>query len=147
MIERQEPNATGDEPSERIYRSERGRLVIREPAPNVLLYVEEGWLEAGFAPIITQALDAMVARGKPTVFVDCEGLDGYDPEIQSSATQWIRANRSKIVVQHMLVASRITRMGIAVVGLALGGAVKGHTSRAEFEALLADCLRKSPVRE
>jgi len=102
--------------------------------------LELGFLEKGFAAHIERAMNGIVQRSlrgaKPTIFVDAEGLGGYEPEIQTSATQWIRANKSRIAVQHMLVSSMITRMGLSVASLALGGIIKGYTSRADFEAAM-----------
>lgn len=126
-------------PHEQIYESERGRLIIRELSPSVLLFIEQGFLEKGFVPHIERAQNVMVSRSKsvkPTLFVDAEALGGYEPEIQTSATQWIKANRTRVQVQHMLVSSMITRMGLSVASLALGGIIKGYTSRADFEAAM-----------
>lgn len=124
-------------PNEQCYESERGRLIIRELSPSVILFIEQGFLEKGFAPHIERAMTDMVVRGqrgtKPSIFVDAEALKGYEPEVQTSATGWIKANRTRIQVQHMLVNSMITRMGLSVASLALGGVIKGHTSREDFE--------------
>lgn len=130
----------GSGPNEQVYESERGRLIIRDLGPTTILFVEQGFLEKGFAPHIERAMNAIVARNirgtKPTIFVDAEALGGYEPEIQTSATQWIKANKTRVTAQHMLVSSMITRMGLSVASLALGGIIKGYTSRADFEAAM-----------
>src|SRR5688500_12135223 len=112
----------GDAPSERVWESDRGRLVVREVSPAVTLFIEQGFLDRGFAALVKSAYDAALARhGRPSIFVDAEHLEGYDPEIQLSATQWLKEHKAHITIQHMLVRSRLTRLGLAVAGLALGG--------------------------
>lgn len=130
------------EPGVRVLTSERGKLTIRQPTKSVIVFVEEGYLEAAYAPYITNANNALLAVGiRPHIFVDAAGLIGYDPEIQSSAMAWIKANQGNIVVQHMLVHSRITQMGLSLVSMLLKNVVKGYTSRQEFENELEKAIK------
>lgn len=134
------------QPDEQVYQSERGQLIIRKYRAPVILFIEQGFLEKGFAHHIERAQNELLQQGgKPSIFVDAEALKGYEPEIQSSATQWMKANKSRITAQHMLVDSLITRMGLSVASLALGGVIKGYTSRPEFEAALKRAADASAV--
>lgn len=122
--------------------SERGELYVRRPTPLVLLYVEKGFLEVGFAPLIIQAMEETLrsCEGKPYFFVDCEFMEGYEPEIRTSATNFIAEHRSRVSRQHMLVKSRLVKMGLAVTSMMLGGLIVGHYERPPFEAALADAI-------
>lgn len=136
------------EPGVRVLTSERGKLTIRQPTKSVIVFVEEGYLEAGYASYITNANNALLAVGvRPHIFVDAAGLTGYDPEIQSSAMAWLKANQGRVKVQHMLVQSRVTQMGLSIVSILLRGIVKGYTSRQEFEHELEKAIRETSEPE
>lgn len=132
---------TIDTPTEERWESPTGELTIRRPSPLVVLFVEKGHLEAAFAPLITEAMNKSIgAGGKPHLFVDAEHLSGYDPSIRVEATKWIGEHRSEIVVQHMLVKSRITKMGLSVASMMLGGIIVGHHARSGFESALREAI-------
>ena len=132
------------EPGVRVLTSERGKLTIRQPTKSVIVFEEEGYLEAEYASYITNANNALLAVGvRPHIFVDAAGLTGYDPEIQSSAMAWIKANQGNIVVQHMLVQSRITQMGLSLVSMLLKNVVKGYSPRQEFEKELEKAIKET----
>ena len=135
------------QPGEQVYQSERGQLIIRTYQAPIILFIEQGFLEKGFVPYIERAQNVLMQQGgKPSIFVDAETLNGYEPEIQSSATQWVKANKHRIAAQHMLVSSLITRMGLSVASLALGGVIKGYMSRPEFEAALRRAVDDASTR-
>lgn len=136
---------TVDTPTERAWISDRGSLLIRQPVPWVLLFVETGHLQAEFAPYIIEAYERAtgVGRMRPDVFVDCERLVTYDGEIRRQPSQWIADNRHRIRVQHMLVRSRFTRMGLQLASLFLGGVIVGHHERRTFE----QAMREATLRE
>ena len=134
----------GSGPNEHIYQSDRGRLIIREYGNSALLFIEQGFLEKGFVEHIERVQNEVLQRGgKPSIFVDAENLDGYEPDLQTSATQWMKANKGRITAQHMLVRSRLTQLGVAVASLALGGIIKGYTSRPQFEEALKQAATNS----
>jgi hypothetical protein len=134
----------GTQPGASAWRSERGFLEVRRPSSTVVLFIEEGYLESDFADPIAGALDAALAeRGKLHIFVDAYNLDGYEPRVRTSATEWLKAHRARVEVQHMLVRSKITRMGLSVASLALGGVLQGHSARATFDAELARVVRET----
>lgn len=114
--------------------SERGKLRIRRPAKDVVLFVETGFLEKGFAPLITDHLDAALGDGaRPEIFVDAYDLDGYDPEVRVGSTNWLKQHHELVRKQHMLVRSRLTKMGLSVASMTLGGVLVGHSDRATFQ--------------
>jgi hypothetical protein len=140
LMIKQVPGAAGEE----RWVSDRGELRIRRPAPLVLLYVETGFLEADFSPLISRAMDgALKAQGKPLFFVDAEALDGYEPTIRAESSAWIKKHSSQIACQHMLVKSRLAKMGLAVVSMLLGGIIVGHEKRQTFEAALRQAILAS----
>lgn len=121
--------------------SSRGELRIRHPAPGVVVFVERGFLAADFAPYIVRHSDRASAEGERVhIFVDGFDLEGYDPEIRNSATAWLKDNMSRVDAQHMLVRSRLAKMGLTMVSLALGGVIKGHHQRLTFERDLASAI-------
>lgn len=137
-----------DTPGEHAWVSDRGTLTIRWPVPSVLLYVETGHLHAGFAPHIVEAYETTTRRGvRPHVFVDCERLVNYDPEVRRQPTAWIQHNRQRIVAQHMLVRSRFTRMGLQLVSMFLGGVIVGHNERRTFEQAMREAVVASSASE
>lgn len=133
-------------PNEHIYQSDRGRLIIRKYGNSALLFIEQGFLEKGFVHHIERVQNEVVqSGGKPSIFVDAENLEGYEPELQTSATQWIKANKALVTAQHMLVRSRLTQLGVSVASLALGAVIKGYTSRSQFEAALRQAVGDADV--
>lgn len=128
-------------PEEEVWLSGRGELRIRRPSRSVLLFIEKGHLDSDFAPKISRACDdAIVGNNRIEIFVDCEFLDGYDPPIRTESTAWLNKHRTSVVKQHMLVRSRLTRMGLAVASLALGGLIDGYSERAPFERALRKAI-------
>lgn len=139
MIETAEAQEAGEE----AWRSNRGSLRIRRPHPEVLIFVEEGHLESGFAPLIRKASNDALKINKPLhLFVDAYNLSGYAPEVRKVSTNWLSVNRQAVAVQHMLVRSKLTKMGLSVASLTLGGLIHGHASRASFQLALNSTLRE-----
>jgi hypothetical protein len=131
------PGAAGEE----RWVSDRGELRISRPTPLVLLYIESGFLEADFAPLISRAMDITLrAPGLPIFFVDAELLEGYEPSIRTAASQWIKEHSSEITCQHMLVKSRLARMGVAVASMLLGAVIIGHEKRFTFDLALKEAI-------
>jgi hypothetical protein len=124
--------------------STRGQLVVRHPAPGVVVFVEKGFLTSEFVAHIVDHCDRALEEAlKVEVFVDGYELDGYDPEIRNGASNWLRRNAPRVIAQHMLVRSRLTKMGLSVVSLAFGGLIRGHHERKEFDADLAVAVRRA----
>lgn len=109
--------------------------------PEVLIFVEEGHLDTTAASLIAEASNDALKCPKPLhLFVDAYDLVSYTPDVRKGPTDWLMANRSRLAVQHMLVRSKITKMGLSVASLALGGLIKGHASRASFGLALDQTL-------
>ncbi len=137
----------GVEASEQSFTDERGELIIRRPAPGVLLFIERGYLAGSRAGEIIKAKEAELRLSpRLTLFVDGEKLDGYDPPIRTMPTDWLKKNSSRVSAQHMLVKSQIARMGLAVAGLALGTVIRGYTERRAFEEALRVAIKDAPQR-
>ena len=131
------------DPTEQAWKTDRGSLRIRRPLPDVLVFIEEGHLDNAFATLIADASkDALKCPTPLHLFVDAYDLVSYTPDVRKGPTDWLMANQSRVAVQHMLVRSKITKMGLSVASLALGGLLKGHASRASFRLALDDTLRQ-----
>lgn len=130
-------NGTGNGAELANYKDELGELVIRRPARGVLLFVESGYLVGSCADLIIQAQEQEL-RSAPnlTLFVDGGKLLGYDPPMRTVPTEWLKKHKDKVLAQHMLVTSKIARMGLSVAGLVLGTVIKGYTDKREFDVAL-----------
>ena len=120
--------------AERAWESPRGKLIARTPTRGVLVFIETGFLHDDFAEKLILTLDAALVPGKKLeIFVDAAKLESYTPLIRTAPSDWLKAHLNQVSKQHMLVASRITRMGLSVASLALGGVLVGYTDKAIFE--------------
>ncbi|MEM6956613.1 MAG: hypothetical protein AAF411_05940 [Myxococcota bacterium] len=129
---------------ESTWRSDKGSLKIQRPCPHVVVFVESGYLDAEFAPPIEDASNQALAEAGTSnlhLFVDAYDLTGYAPKVRKNPTNWLMAHRNRVEVQHMLVRSKITKMGLSVASLALGGLIQGHSSRAAFQVALDETVR------
>ena len=130
--------------TERAWESPRGKLIVRTPTSGVVVFIETGFLHDDFAGKLTSSLDAALTRApKLEIFVDAAKLEGYSPLIRIAPSDWLKAHIQQVTKQHMLVASRITRMGLSVASLALGGVLVGYTDHAAFEKELARASRNA----
>jgi len=131
-------------PTERVWESPRGRVIARTPARGVLVFIETGFLHDDFAEKLIRSLDAALTPGrKLEIFVDAVNLESYSPLIRTAPSDWLKAHLNQINKQHMLVASRITRMGLSVASLALGGVLVGYTDKSDFERELARATKQA----
>ncbi|MBF5046463.1 hypothetical protein FGE12_28880 [Aggregicoccus sp. 17bor-14] len=127
---------------ERVWATALGRLEVRVLTPAVTLFVERGILDASFCAPLLEQLEATLSRAeRPRLFVDAEGLEGYAPEIQQQATEWLHQHRARFGVQHMLVRSRLAQTGVSLASVRVGSAVRGYNVRAPFEEALAAAVR------
>ncbi len=118
---------------------------MSEPAPGVILFVEKGYLSAAFVEKIVGVYDSIAARAerRPHIFVDCEFMVGYDPPIRADITACIQKHRTRLGSVHMLVRSRLAKMGLAVSNLVLGGLMHGYTQRDVFQAALSQAVART----
>ena len=131
-------------PAERSWESPRGKVIARTPARGVLVFIETGFLHDDFAEKLILCLDgALVPGRKLELFVDAAKLEGYTPLIRTAPSDWLKAHLNQVSKQHMLVASRITRMGLSVASLALGGVLVGYTDKGDFEREIARATQQA----
>lgn len=129
---------------ERSWESPRGKVIARTPTRGVLVFVETGFLHDEFAEKLILSLDAALVPGKKLeIFVDAAKLESYTPMIRTAPSDWLKAHLNQVSKQHMLVASRITRMGLSVASLALGGVLVGYTDKALFEQEITRATRQA----
>lgn len=72
-------------------------------------------------------------------FHDWEGVTGYAAGTLERYTSWSKAHRHRVKKVHVLVASRMVVMAIAVARLALPY-LFGYNSRVEFEKARRECI-------
>ncbi len=124
-------------PGELGWVTDQGEVRVSEPAPGVILFVEKGYLAAGFIAKIVGIYERAAADGKhPHVFIDGEFLTGHEPPLRADLTTWVQKNRTRLGSVHMLVRSRLVKMAIAVSNLSLGGLMHTYNDRAPFQIAL-----------
>lgn len=124
--------------AEERYTTARGVMIVRRPAPHVLLISGHGHADAVLVDHILQWRDAIVAeQGKIALFDDLQRVSGYDSEVRARLTKWAHEHKREIVAFHILVRSKLVAMGVSVASLALGSAIHAHARRETFEAALA----------
>jgi hypothetical protein len=110
----------------------------------VVLFVEKRFLSSEFAQLVLEHSDQALGEADQVQrFVDAYDLDRYDPEIRNGGSAWLKKHASRVIAKHMLVRSRLTKMGLSVVSLALGGLIKGHYERRSFDGDLAGAIREA----
>lgn len=125
----------------------RSVLTVRRPAPHVELIRCEGYAQAAHIEMVLANRTQIIARcGKVALFDDLEDLRGYDSGVRVQLTDWSRQHRHEIVAFHILTRSKLVAMGVTVANLALGGQIRAHTRRTDFDAALRGELGSSPAR-
>ncbi len=123
--------------------SERGSLVITQPAPGVMLFTYAGHVTADVVPFIRKATEPLIARNmKPDFFVDLEALTGYDPNYRYEITKWGDGIKGRVGVFMLLVRSRLIAMGVSVSNMMLGGMMTATNKRQDFQMALSAAIRK-----
>ncbi|MEO8798346.1 MAG: hypothetical protein ABI551_10705 [Polyangiaceae bacterium] len=119
------------------YTTDRGKLILRRPAPHVVVLIATGYGGKDLAAPILALRDMVVQQaGKIALFDDFEKATGYDSELRVKLTDWSRRNAKAMTSHHILTSSKLVAMGVAVANLALGATIKAHTSRRAFEEAL-----------
>jgi hypothetical protein len=127
----------------RTLTTSRGSIEVWQPAAGVVCSRCRGHAPVGFSETLTHRLDALIKLGMhPVVFDDWEELASYDPLTRVHVTAWTAANADKLSGIHVLLKSKLVAMGVTVANVTLRGSVKAYTSRAEFEAALADTVAR-----
>lgn len=125
----------------------RGEIFAESPKRAVLCTIVTGYATVSCVEVLMQCFDE-VAQESPgerlEVFHDWEAVRGYAPGSLDRYTEWSKSHRDQVRKVHMLVASRMVAMAIAVARLALPYLV-GYSSRAEFEQARLLCLGSTPT--
>ena len=118
---------------------ERGQATLRVERSGFVRVRYQGICEAAHATSVTDLLDEWVAEGRSVVIaVDALELHSYSTDFRRHWTRWLLDNRAKLLAFEVLTESRIAIMGIAVVNVATGGAIRAHASHETFDAALAE---------
>lgn len=125
--------------------SERGTVTVTRPVPHVELLRAEGHAPGEVVDSILELRDVIIREsGRILIFDDLEMMTGYDSAVRVRLTEWSRLHKPKIGSFHILTRSRVAAMGVTVANLALGGHIRAHARREDFEAALDGELRRAP---
>lgn len=142
MVQRQ-PREDGVE----AWVSETGAIELERPEPAVLVARFRDHLTEDFAPALMTALDDVLATEEHlTVFVYADALQSYDTGLRLQMTNWIRRRRHRLAGVHLVYASQVIALAVALVNLAVGGLLRGYDDRAAFDAALAAAVRAARAR-
>jgi len=116
-------------------RFDRGMLVWQEPAPGVLVLRYEGHLvvEAAKQILTARAQAVRNARGPVQEFHDWWDMPSYDSGSRTLLTEHTIQDRARLAGVHLLVSSKIVRMGVTVASIPLGGLLVPYEARSLFE--------------
>jgi len=122
----------------------RGSYRVVPIVDDVVWFHFEGWVDADLWRPTEELLDRTIeSRGH--VLMLGNGIDwtGYEPGYRVACTRWFLRQRASIRGVHLLVRSRILRMGVQVVNLAIP-IIDGYS---EPEAFMAEASRLVPLLE
>ena len=129
------------------YDDERGAIFAENPKRAVLCTIVSGYATAGCVNVLMQSFEdvALETPGERLeVFHDWEQVRGYAPGMLERYTEWSKSHRDQVSKVHVLIASRMVVMAIAVARLALPYLV-GYSSRHEFEQARSLRLGSTPT--
>ena len=117
-------------------RDERGRLMLYQLRPGLIVSNATGHLVARFSEPFTDSIDARIEQdGSVTLFHEWFDVTGYDTSVRLDWTEWTQRQRANISSTHILVSSRIVAMGVRTAALALalvGAKLVSYTERERF---------------
>jgi hypothetical protein len=124
------------------WESSRGEVRVFGPARGIYLTYARGHADGIMANGIVESGNLLLeSNPKLEVFHDFEGLDSYETEARVRLTQWGIDIRHRVTRIHVLVRSKLAKMGVAVASIALAGLIKAYDDRAEFESALDAAIR------
>ena len=107
------------------------------PRPDVAMGRYTGTPTAELYPPVIEAMTRRLRTERALhVFADLSAIDGFDSAFRERWTEWFRGHRAQVAGVHILFHSRLVAIGIALVGVALGGQVHTYSSREDFEKAL-----------
>lgn len=126
------------------WRTSRGRVKAWNPARGLLLVEGHGHLDESFAKEIMRAGDEILDdAGRLCIMLDFEHTLTYDSAARTDLTGWVLGMRDRCDGVHVLVESKLLRMGVSVASLALGDLLASHPNRA---SLLVELNRRTRAR-
>ena len=122
--------------------TERGAVTTWILAPGVLVTRAEGHLDVELAQRIIHSGDVVIARfGGLTAFHDWQRIVTYDSTARAQLTKWGYDIRKDVRRVHILVGSKLVKMGVSVASLVLVGMIAAYDGRPAFERALAEATR------
>jgi hypothetical protein len=127
------------------WRGSRGRLKGWHPTPGVVFFEGYGHLDEDLAKqIIATGNDVLKDVGRLCLMFEFEHVQTYDSAVRTELTAWIMSIRERFDGCHILVESKLLRMGVSVATLALGNLLISHANR---PSLLAELKRRTRASE
>jgi len=109
-------------------------LELWMPKPYVVVVRGRGHATGQHVDRVIEWRERALKSGRSIVlFDDLEKMPTYDSEVRIRLTAWVATHRTRIEAMHILLRSKMARMGVSVANLALGGFIKAHIQRDEFE--------------
>jgi len=97
-----------------------------------------GHVAAACAQPLIRHSEAMIRTGQApfTLFHDAWLVTGYESGMRVDMVEWEKKHPGMTKELHMLSQSKIMGMAVAVINLAIGGAMKSYSKRQEFDVLV-----------
>ena len=117
--------------------SRRGIGLYQEPVKGIVVYRVEGFADVELFRLLLPDLQAALTQaGSIEFFADAGRMDAYDSQFRIGWVNWFIKNKKNFVDIHVLVQSKLGRMGVSVANLATGGMLRSYDSVASFDAAL-----------
>lgn len=111
------------------------------------MFEQHGHAALGQAEFLDRTARELFGEGRDgrrfELFVDAEGLTGYDVDFRTAASAWGRRVESQITAHCIFVRSRLVALGIAVAALPFRRAVSVVWDRSAFGARLNAAIRRA----
>jgi hypothetical protein len=116
-------------------RTQRGVVRIWCLAGDVVLVEVQGHATMEIAEAIVRSLAKRFAQTKRPIkiFDDFSALSGYEAAARVRLTEWMRDNGDQVAEVHILAASKLASMAVAVANMALGGHIHSYSNPDSFE--------------
>jgi hypothetical protein len=108
------------------WRTGRGTMTLNWTESGSMLVVVGTHGDRLLAPLMTRRADAVLARGRITLFFDFWTMPTYDSEMRTEWTSWLVSHRARLDGLHVVARSKLVAMGVSVANLALGGIIKSY---------------------
>lgn len=140
----EEPRALSPGREHGSWSTARGSVTTWVLAPGVLVSRGQGHLDTELAGHIVESGDAVIARyGTLVAFHDWQKIETYDSNARARLTSWDYRIRQDVERVHILVASKLVKMGVSVASLVLVGMIVAYDDRSRFEVALRETLHRT----